>query len=117
MGLVADGNRFMATINYDGEGGPYSGLEDVDGRNIVKNPKSHIGPVIPAGRRSTIVYTVREKHIQVTCNGKTVVDWRGEPSRLTTQRWWNTILKADGLYLGTLNCLYRIHSATLVPLK
>jgi WD40 repeat protein len=117
MGLMAGGNQFIATLDFQEPGkGPVSALEDVDGKRVTLNDTTFYGKALAESGPSTIVYTVRKDHITVECNGKTVIDFKGDPSRLSLNKYWK-VPNQECLFLGTYDCTYVIHKLELTPLS
>ena len=51
-----------------------------------------------------------------TFDGRPVIDFRGEPSRLDLSKYWRTPREA-ALFLGTYDCRYRFLRLTLAPVS
>jgi hypothetical protein len=69
-------------IVLDGWGGQFSGINGVDGHFADQNETTFRGSVFADAGPTDLVITVRKNHIQVTANGKQIIDWRGRESRL-----------------------------------
>ena len=65
-----------------------SGLERIDGKVSQDNETTHRGWRFVNGRRATITCEVRKGGVAVTCDGKRIVDWRGDPGRLSLVEGW-----------------------------
>ena len=59
-----------------------SGIE-LDDRQSDNNESTRAGPLLEPGRPRTLVYTVRAKSVTVEIDGATVIDWTGDPKRLS----------------------------------
>jgi hypothetical protein len=117
LGQVEDGNRFQVLLDFNtGNSGPLGALENVDGRNVGSNDTTFHGPVLASGRASTIVCTVRKGEVTVQVDGKTVIAWKGDPSRLSLADYWRTP-NSQALFLGAYDCSYKIHRLLLTPLS
>jgi hypothetical protein len=112
IGLTSGDQSAMVLIDYRGRS---SGLENIDGKNRIDNKTEVTQALLTAGQRATIRCTVRHEGVQVTVNGKTVIDWKGEFSRLSKPTNWGTP-DSPFPYVGVENSVYRIHRATLKPL-
>jgi len=116
LGQRSGDRRFLVLIHYTRPGQPpASALEDVDGRNVDGNATTLRGPLLAKNRLSAIVCTVRKDRVTVTCDGRPVIDWRGEPGRLSLSNYWNTP-HAEHLFLGAYDCRYRFHRVSLTPI-
>jgi WD40 repeat protein/formylglycine-generating enzyme required for sulfatase activity len=81
LGAPVGGQR--ASIFLDGHTSSRSGL-GADGRHYDQNETTHQGRVLTNGRKSLVVYTVRKDGIEVTCDGNSIINWKGDPGRLLT---------------------------------
>jgi hypothetical protein len=81
--LVAQGRSFLACVDaHDGQA--WCGLEMLDGRWVHQNEATSAGGVLKTGRPCTLVFSVRDRGVTVTADGKQVIRWRGDFSRLST---------------------------------
>jgi hypothetical protein len=116
VGLVAGGNQFIAMLDFQEPGkGPVSALEDVDGKRVTLNDTTFYGEALAESGPSTVVYTVRKNRITVECNGNTIIDFKGDPSRLSLNKYWK-VPNQECLFLGTYDCSYVIHKLELTPI-
>ena len=86
LGLVVGGKQ--ATVVLDGWGGGVSGLEKIDGKVSQGNETTHRGWRFVNGKPTTIVCKVRKSGVAVTCDGRQIIDWRGEADRLSIVGGW-----------------------------
>ncbi len=114
IGLLMNGRQVLVVL--EGWGRSLSGLNTVDGRTADNNDTTYRSPVFVAGSPCTIVCSVRDSHIQVTCDGRTIIDWRGNAHRLALDRRFWFDLPSDKLFLGTWQSSYRISKLELVSL-
>lgn len=114
LGQVLSDRRFAVLCNYQTVGGALSALENVDGRNV-GNPTTRTGLLFQVGRLSTVQVQVRSQQVRVSVDGARLIDWQGEPARLSLSDYWSTSHN-DRLFLGAYDCRYRIHRVTLRPL-
>jgi hypothetical protein len=74
--------------------------------------------IFPDERPRAIAITVRSgnpAHIQVACDGETIVDWQGDPTRLTLDaRYWT--VGSGQLMLGSWDTGFKITKLRLTPL-
>jgi hypothetical protein len=93
-----------------------SGLNVVNGRSANQNETTYRQPIFAAGRPTTIVCTVQGNHVVVRCDGKTVIDWQGDPSQLSLdKRYWKPRTPGQ-LAIGTWNTEFLITRCELSPL-
>ncbi len=114
LGQRSGKNRFVTLINYTPESVGLSAIENVDGRNV-GNPTTFTGALLHKDRPSQAIVTVTRRAVTVSVDGRMVVDWQGEPSRLSLSDYWKTPNEST-LFLGTYNCRYRFHRITLEPI-
>lgn len=112
--LVVDGHQTMASL--DGYNGKYSGLEHLDGKNCHENESTHQGRVLTDGQPATIVYTVRRSGVEVTLDGKKIIDWHGDAKRLSMIPAWS-LPDPTRLGLCTFSTICRISKIEIVPLE
>jgi hypothetical protein len=58
---------------------------------------------------------VRNDRVTVTCDGRTLIDWHGDASRLSLSDYWQT--PHNRLFLGAYDCRYRFHRVTLTEIS
>jgi serine/threonine protein kinase/WD40 repeat protein len=125
LGLLVDGRRTVIAIDKvlvrDGRqakgletNGRYSGLNDVDGVPLPFGPHPHHGQLLFPSRPVKLSVIVGPTSIRMTCDGSSVVDWKGDARSL--------IPHAQGKSFGTgypflySNTSVVIHQMTLTPL-
>ena len=117
LGQRSGGRRFLVLINYaQPNQPPASALENVDGLNVERNATTLRAPLLAKHHPSAVLCTVRKDSVTVTCDGRPVIDWRGEPSRLSLSDYWRTP-RENALFLGAYDCRYRFHRVTLTPIS
>lgn len=99
LGLIIGGRQTMLLL--EGWGSATSGLHLLDNGPAANNETTFRSPVFAAGKPSTIVCTVRESSVQVSCNGQQVLDWSGQPERLSMEGGFWSNLPPDKLFLGS----------------
>jgi len=115
IGQRSGDRRFLTLFNFVREGQPpASALEDIDGLNVGRNATTVRAKLLEKNRLSAIVCTVREKGVTVTCDGRSLIDWHGDSSRLSLSAYWQTPNRKT-LFLGAYDCRYRFHRVTLAP--
>jgi len=81
IGLFHGSSQFLAVL--DGWGGGVSGLCLLDGKWANDQESPYRGTVIRKGAASTILCSVRKDGVKVMVDGKKVIEWKGDYSRLT----------------------------------
>jgi serine/threonine protein kinase len=116
LGLVSGSRPFNVMLDYNpGENAFHSALEIVDGQNFAANETSRAGRVLPERGRFTVVCTVGRGEVTVQVDGKQVIDWCGDVSRLSPNAYWKTP-HDQVLFVGGYLCSYRIHRLELKAL-
>jgi S1-C subfamily serine protease len=99
--LIVDGHPVMAMLETFGR--PVSGLSFLDGRPADRNDSTGAGQVFHEGRPTTIVCTVDRSSIEIACDGKPIVVWRGSAERLSYDRGYWHELPTDRLAVASYN--------------
>jgi hypothetical protein len=105
----------MTFVVIDGWSGVHSGL-CIDGRLPNSNCTTHTGMVLAPNRTNEISIVVHPGAIRVTCDGKSIVDWKGNPDRLFADAAWGLPGK-DELVLATASAVYDVSRFELTPLR
>ncbi|HVX12061.1 MAG TPA: hypothetical protein VHC22_12845 [Pirellulales bacterium] len=82
-----------------------SGLQMIDGKfanggDPAQKTSTHGGAILLDGQPNKLVCQVRSDSIKVLCNGATVIDWQGDPKRLSLQ--WGKVAGWDGIVIGVV---------------
>lgn len=115
LGQCLGGNRFVTLLNYTPEKDGLSAIENIDGRNL-GNETTFTGNLFQKNRLSQAIVIVRKGRVTMSVDGRTVVDWRGSPDRLSLSDYWKTP-NETALFLGAYDCQYRFHRITLEPIS
>jgi hypothetical protein len=115
LGQRSDGHRFVTLFNYAVGEGCLSAIEDIDGRNV-GNETTFSGKLFEKDRLSQAIVTVRNNSVTMSVDGRTVVNWQGEPRRLSLADYWRTP-DEQALFIGAYDCRYRFHRMTIEPLS
>ncbi len=105
IGIVV-GGRHQAIVIFDYGREMRSGLAWVDEKNEPANPTYYRKQVLKKSQPAEVVLTVHAGHLRVTCDGRTVVDWCGNPRRLTLHPNWK--VPKDQIFLSTWSGAYRV---------
>ncbi|QDV85205.1 trypsin-like peptidase domain-containing protein [Planctomycetes bacterium TBK1r] len=112
---LAVGGRHQVLAIFDYGRTKRSGLAWIDEKNEPSNCTLYRKPVFTTGRDSEIVCTVHHSHLRITCDGKTIIEWTGDPSRLTLHP--NFKVPSDRLFLETVYGSHRISQLQYRPIR
>ncbi|MCA9056075.1 MAG: serine/threonine protein kinase, partial [Planctomycetaceae bacterium] len=114
FGIVVGGQQVAVGMDC-GSGEKVWGLDFLDGRPAHKpeNPTRNPGRRLPVGESKAVTIQVRDKHVTATCDGTTLIDWTGDPKRLSV---WSEfkVPKTDSLFFVS-QAAFRVHKMTLTP--
>jgi serine/threonine protein kinase len=119
IGLVAANSQTIMAIDvgdFD-RGTKGSGLHTLDGKSFEANEtyRKVDRLVLREGTTHTIVCNVRKQHLEVTCDGESLVDWRGDFRRLSAGDFLGK--RTPGrLFLGDWESVFHISKLVLKPL-
>ncbi len=82
FGLLISGHP--AWLRIDGYAGTITNLMGLDGNDVDHNPTVVRGRMLRDDGPNTIVCTVRRGGVRLECNGRTEIDWHGDPARIKT---------------------------------
>lgn len=115
LGQQVDGHRCLVLLNYANGEKTSGAIENVDGKNVGGNSTTFERAVFQQGVPSEVICTVRKNSIRVTVDGREVIQWKGDASRLSLGDYWKTP-NEKRLFLGAYDCRYRIHRVSVSPL-
>lgn len=113
IGLVASGRQFL--VNLDGYGASISGFHLLDGKSANVNESTYRGKVFTTGQPASIVLVVHRQGVTVRVDGKTIIDWHGDFSRLSMDEKY-AVHDAKQLAVGAFNSTFHISKMVLRPL-
>ncbi|HZN33382.1 MAG TPA: hypothetical protein VFB80_06160 [Pirellulaceae bacterium] len=96
-------------------GGPFSGLEMIDGRRVNENPTRVSGQQIADGKLADLLLVVLPGRIVSQIDGKQILDWKGNPSQLS-ETAFTKISRPQHVGIVTHFASYTIESALLYPI-
>ena len=106
----------VVNVSLDSWGGRTSGMAMVDGRPGDGNETTwRDGPLFVPDRWSHVVCRVRKGSVLVQCDGKTIIDWKGSPTRLSTCERLRPASQ-EHLYLASWEHPIAFRALTLRPL-
>lgn len=105
---------FKANLAIDGYGSTASGIH-IDQTIYRDNPFAYRGPpVIPVGATREIVIVQTRAGLNVTSDGKTIIDWKGTPRRFSFDTSW--VIPGNRLALASWFQGFRFEQLELEPL-
>ncbi|MGM0488884.1 MAG: protein kinase domain-containing protein [Planctomycetota bacterium] len=96
-----------------------SGLTEVDGiRQWDFNEATVLGQTLVDNEPVIMRITVRDRRITAHCCDRLIVDWRGDPNRLSDTPWRTRILNPEEgiFYLGAFHCACHFQKLCLTPI-
>lgn len=110
VGLVVGERQTMCC--FDAYGATVSGLQLVDGRKVRDSPSAHRGQVLLRDATAEIILRVTPESVRAAVDGKTIVDWNGDPQRLSVDRPY-AVPNEQWLFLAAWNSHFAISEFTL----
>jgi hypothetical protein len=92
------------------------GIHNLDGKPANENESTQIGSFLPLYNQVLLECRVRPDSLALDLDGESVIDWRGDPSRLTVSPDW-PVPNDRWLFLGAFASEFDIQSFTLEPLE
>ena len=115
LGLVVGGRQTMVVL--EGYGKDWNGLSLVGGASADRNETRRQGLVFREGKPCMIVCSVRRSGVRVTCDGETIIDWTGDPERLSLDnRYWPNVPRNRLAVATWAGVVFRISKLQLDPL-
>ena len=106
----------QASVLIDGWTGTISGLDLLDNKGADKNETMVQGTAyLPADRKVSVQVSVRKTGVAVRIDGRPIIDWKGDSSRLTLHP--NLALPRKGLFLAAWDSRFIIHRLSLSPVR
>ncbi|MBI3864043.1 MAG: hypothetical protein HY290_19335, partial [Planctomycetia bacterium] len=101
-------------VALDAHASTVSGLERLDGRFVHENEATKRGSLFVPEMESTVTVTVRKDRITCAFDDVTVVDYRGDPERLSLPETF-AVPDSRALFLATLGSRYAVSDMALSP--
>lgn len=118
MGFPIADRPACLVLNWNAGGTFVSGLHYLDsyGTNQNENESTHKGQVFQSSKPSHVRCVVRGNFLQVTIDEQTIIQWRGDPTRITMSPHWRHIGE-DALCIALGGGEARISSIEITPLE
>lgn len=111
IGLVAGSNRGMLVFDWMSAGVPVSGLEAIEGADLMRgNHTRREGQVLEIGRRHVMDVKVRRDGISASVDDRLVVAWKGDPALLSIKEQPWSMPDQKALLLGTMGSHLVVHA-------
>jgi hypothetical protein len=110
VGLIVGGHQTMLSI--DSYGGKKTGLHFLDGKSSRNNESTHTGQVLPLDAVVELTVRVRPNSVRLWADGKTIVDWSGDPARLRMDKDY-AMPRGDWLFLSSWRTQWEVTEFTL----
>ena len=113
LGLAACDYQFHADIDHWQS--TVTGLGLVDGKSTWENETTVKTKVFAPGKPTTVVVSVRKSGVDVVCAGRSLVNWRGDYSRLSVADVW-AVPNRECLFVGSYETVFRITKMQLTAI-
>jgi serine/threonine protein kinase len=113
LGLVVGDSQAMLVLGGTSSGDT-NGLERIEGRNFAQNETTLTNWLFHKDRPVTIVCSVRRGGVTVTVDGRTIIQWKGDPRRLDVWDKWQVPNK-KALFVASSGSTYHLHQMVLSP--
>jgi hypothetical protein len=114
VGLIVAGRQTMVSI--DGFNSKFAGIHNLDGKPSNQNESTKQGAFLPLNKRVDLECRVHENEIHLMIDQTPVVDWRGDPARLSLSPDW-PVPHTDWLFVSSYMSEFDISSFTIEPGK
>ena len=114
LGLIVAGRQTMVSI--DGFNSQFAGIHNLDGQPSNHNESTKQGAFLPLKKRVDLDCRVRRNEIHLEIDKAPVVDWRGDPARLSLSPDW-PVPHTDWLFVSAYLSEFDISSFTIEPLE
>lgn len=103
IGLHIGGQRFQVKV-----GPTTAGIDILDRKRAWENDSTYHRQIFDGEKPVTIRCTVTPTSVFVTCDGRTVIDWNGDPARISTLGTWERTPDKRSLMIGAGKARYRV---------
>jgi hypothetical protein len=88
VGFPVVDSRVGIVLDWEVNGQTISGIDLLDKQGCNTNGTQYTGQIVQEGKPTEIRLRVRGNHIQLFADGKSIVDWTGDPRRLAVNPYW-----------------------------
>lgn len=114
-GLASGDRQFVHGVDgYTIDGQVLSGFEMLDNKAGRENESRRDGQVFTNGKASVLRYLVRKGHIRFLADGKEILDWKGDFTRLAVRPDYR-VSYPGALFIGAWMSQFRVSRMTLYP--
>ncbi len=115
MGILVDGRQVLVAMDGGRQGQFGWGLDYLDDLAGYKpeNPTNNPGQRFLIGETSDVSIQVRDNHVTAICDGETLIDWQGNPARLSLWRGYKPSRKDSLFFVGQAGFI--VHKMELIP--
>lgn len=92
------------------------GIHNLDGKPANENDTTKLGAFLPLHKRVSLECRVRSDHIALDLDNESIIDWRGDPSRLAVSPDW-PVPNDRWLFIAAFASEFDISSFMLEPLE
>jgi len=111
LGIVVDGRQGMIVL----DGIDVTGLDLTD-ELFNANSTTYAGKLLPSGKQVSLSVRIRPRSVTMTCDGKQIFDWYGDPSRLFVRKE-TQVPDPKKLFVGIFDQRFRFHELRISPLS
>jgi hypothetical protein len=112
IGIPIGGRQVLVAL--DAHASTVSGLEHLDGRFVHENEATLHGGLFVPEKAAMVSITVRRDRITCAFDDTTVIDWRGDPQRLSLAETF-AVPDCNALFLATLGSSYAVSDVRISP--
>ncbi len=107
--------RFQANLDLRGNGERLSEIGPIS--EIVENVDRRIlTGVFACETKSQVEITVLKTGVKIVADGRTIIDWKGDPSQLAMDEFWESP-NADAMVIGTHEGGFRFHRLSIATIS
>ena len=111
FGVTVDGH--VASVCVDQYGGPLSGISVLAGNDADMNETTFRQQVLKNNELNTIRIRVGKRSIYASANGREIIHWEGDPSKLSI---WQPLPNPKHVWFGAAYSQFKFHKLELTPL-
>ncbi len=114
LGIATGERQFFVIPNYGG--GDVGGIDNIDGKSAPENESTFQAKLISNNKPFTAIVSVRRGGVALSVDGKKVMDWKGDASRLSLDSGW-AVRHNGTLFIAVHAATYRFSKATFNPIS